>query len=65
MMELKEDKGFLLTVGGAGGGGWELLSYLALLLSNAAVSKKPGEVYSGCAVVKASTAESLDLYKAY
>ena len=65
MMELEIKNDSLLTVGGTGGGGWELLMYLALLISDAAVLKKAGGVSSGRAVVKTSTAESLDLYRAH
>ena len=65
MVELKIKESSLLTAEGTGGGGRELLRYLAILVSDAAVFKKAGGIYSCCAVVKNSTAESLELYRAY
>ena len=62
-LEIKEDS--LLTDQGTGGGSRELLRYLAYMFLDAAVFKKAGGVYSGCAMVKNSTAESLDLYRAH
>ena len=65
MMELEIKTCSLLTVEGTGSGGRELLRYSAWMLLDAAVFKKAGGVCSGCAVVKTSTAELLDLYRAH